>query len=345
MARRAVLLINLGTPADATVPAVRQFLAEFLSDPLVIRLPRLLRWFNPVLGRLIAFFRARHALDMYRTIWTPSGSPLREISDAQRTRLSERLGSTWRVEWAMRYGKPSIPQQLDELRADRIDEVVIIPLYPQFSGGTTGSAVREIARWAASRRPSFRWHVVGSWCREPSYVEAQAAIIAQELEQLGWTADDTFLIFSAHSVPLSHLRTGDPYREDVEASASAVAERLKWPSARYRVAYQSRFGPTAWLGPATEEAALGLCRSGERRLLVCPVSFVSDCLETLEELAVRLAAQVQEEDAKMVVCPALNASPPFIDCLAALTEACTGDRSRSSPIGISKATDNETSSS
>ncbi len=328
VAPRAVLLINLGTPDELTVPSVRRFLGQFLSDPLVIRLPRSVRWFNPVLGWLIARFRARHALDMYRTIWTPEGSPIRTISQTQAARLAARLGPTWRVEWAMRYGSPSIEERLQTLRDEGIAELVVLPMFPQYSGSTSGSVIRQVGRWMVRAEPTFRWHVVSSWYDDRSYIAAQAAVIRSELDQRGWTPHDTLLLFSAHSIPLSHLRAGDPYERQVEASARGVAHELNWPEDRYRVVYQSRFGPVPWLGPATEEAAIEACRQGERRLLVCPLSFVADCLETLEELGVRLAEQVEAQDANMALCSALNATPAFIDALAGLAR-----RSVAEPAG------------
>lgn len=312
----AALLVNLGTPDELTIPAVRKFLSEFLSDPLVIRLPRPLRWFNPILGRLIGRFRARHALEMYSTIWTDQGSPLRIILERQRAALQQRLGDSWQVHSAMRYGEPSIPHQLARISESGAASLTVIPLYPQYSHGTTGSVLYQIAQWIRRTQPHIRLHLLSSWYDEPAYVAAQAELIAGTVQRLDWTSPDAFLLFSAHSIPLSHVDAGDPYPQHVAASAAAIARHLDWPCDRFVVAYQSRFGPTKWLAPSTEDAAEELTQRGEKRIVVCPLSFTTDCLETLEELGVRLAEQVASSGGRLALCPALNDSPAFIEALA-----------------------------
>ncbi len=313
---RGVLLVNLGTPDDLTTTAVRRFLAEFLSDPYVIRLPRLLRWLNPILGHGIGLFRARHALEMYEQIWTPHGSPLRITLESQRSGLTDRLGTDWKVYAAMRYGQPSIADRLAQITRDQIDELVVIPLYPQYSRGTTGSVIRQIADWIAANDPHFRLHLLSAWPDEQGYVSAQASLLTSTVAQQHWTPHDSYLVFSAHSIPVSHVRAGDPYPQHVERSASAIAAALDWPKNRYLIAYQSRFGPTEWLTPATDEAAAELLEAGEKRIVVCPLSFTADCLETLEELGVRLAEQIESAGGTMALCPAINATPQFLDALA-----------------------------
>ncbi len=312
----AALLINLGTPDELTIPAVRKFLSQFLSDPLVIRLPRPLRWLNPILGRLIGQFRARHALEMYSAIWTEQGSPLRIILEQQRAALQERLGDAWQVHSAMRYGEPSIPRQLTRIAESGAASLTVIPLYPQYSHGTTGSVLLQIAQWIRRTEPHIRLHVLSSCYDEPAYIAAQAELIAGTVQQFGWTSRDSFLLFSAHSIPLSHVAAGDPYPRQVAASATAIARQLDWPCDRFLVAYQSRFGPTQWLAPSTEDAAEELTQRGEKRIVVCPLSFTTDCLETLEELGVRLAEQVASSGGRLALCPALNDSPTFVEALA-----------------------------
>ena len=312
----AVLLINLGTPEDLTVAAVRRFLAEFLSDPDVIRMPRLFRWCNPIVGHLIAWFRARHALEMYATIWTDEGSPLRILLERQRAALEQELGEPYRVYTAVRYGRPAIVSQLERLVQDGAESVTILPLYPQYSGGTTGSVLRKVGVWLKRHRPATQVHVLSSWQDEPAFHRAQAELLRETLQRHGWTSEDSFLLFSAHSIPVSHVANGDPYPEHVEASARGVARQLEWPEGRWKVAYQSRFGPTEWLSPSTEDAAARLCADGVRRIIVCPISFTADCLETLEELGKRLAEQIESAGAEMALCPALNDAPAFIAAMA-----------------------------
>ena len=317
MSRRAVLLVYLGTPQSLTWRGMRQFLAPFLSDPLLIRLPRFLRWANPLLGRSIALGRAAHALCMYRAIWTPEGSPLRVIAKQQAHALDARLGPDWTVRWAVRYGRPAVAEVLSEWASSgTIEEIVVFPQFPQFSRSTTGSALREAARWQARQVAPATLRLVGPWWSAPAYLDAQAAVIRRTIDEAGWTPATCRLIFSAHSLPLAHVEAGDPYPQHVEASARGVAERLGLGADEWAIGYQSRFGPTKWLEPSTEAVVDRLIDAGHRHLVVCPISFTVDCLETLEELGIRLVEHARARDAELRVCPALNTEPDFIDALA-----------------------------
>ena len=299
--RRGVLLINLGTPDESDVPSVRRYLAEFLSDPEVIHLPTGMGWLNGALGRLIAYFRAPKSAKMYQRIWSDSGSPLGSITLDQVRQLETHLPDGWRVFPAMRYGRPSIAQTLREIEAAGVEELVVIPMYPQFSGPTTGTALREL--YGSLHRGVHRLNVTtrNIWYDDGGYVYAQAKLIAEYAKQHQLTPDNTMLLFSAHGLPVSYVKHGDPYPAHVRRSIDLVAQRLGCPSERWMSACQSRFGPTKWLTPGTDCMLAELAERGEKRVLICPISFTADCLETLEELLVPGAFIMRAQLAEHVV--------------------------------------------
>ena len=316
--RRGVLLINLGTPDESDVPSVRRYLAEFLSDPEVIHLPTGLGWLNGALGRLIAYFHAPKSAKMYQRIWSDSGSPLESITADQVCKLESHLPDGWRVFPAMRYGRPSIAQTLREIEAAGVEELVVIPMYPQFSGPTTGTALRELYR--SLYRGMHRLNVTtrNIWYDDGGYIYAQAKLIAEYAKQHQLTPDNTMLLFSAHGLPVSYVKRGDPYPAHVRRSIDLVAQRLGWPAERWVSAYQSRFGPAKWLKPGTDHLLAELAQRGEKRVLICPISFTADCLETLEELDVRYRELFEDLGGDLYLCPALNTHKDFIDALAGL---------------------------
>lgn len=317
-ARHGVLLINLGTPENLDVPSVRRYLAEFLSDPEVIRLPTGLGLLNGPLGRMIARFRAPASTEMYKRIWTDRGSPLKAITEDQVRMLESELPAGWRVFYGMRYGRPSIAQAIRDVEKAGIEELVVVPLYPQFSGPTTGTALRvlhkELERLAGRMQVTTR----ANWYDDAGYVHAQAALIKECLDADHLSPDDTFLLFSAHGLPESYVKRGDPYPEHIQRTIELVVERLGWPADRCSLGYQSRLGPAKWLEPSTDDVLMRLAREGEDRVLVCSISFVTDCLETLEEIDVRYREQFEAAGGELHVCPSLNTFGPFIAALKEL---------------------------
>lgn len=313
--RRGVLLINLGTPDEPTVPAVRRYLREFLADPAVIRLPRGLGFWNKPLGRWIAFFRARKSAHMYRKIWNEDGAPLRAIAEQQVCKLQDVMPRGWHVLAAMRYGEPSIQRALRRAEQMGVEELVIVPMYPQYSGPTTGSALKAVYDQLAKSAPLIHVTTRPCWYDDHGYILAQTRLIAEYARMHGLTPDNTFLLFSTHGMPVSYIREGDPYPEQVACSVALVGEQLGWPNDRMSLAYQSRFGPVPWLQPFTDEVLADLVKSGEKRVLVCPICFTTDCLETLEELDLRFRAILEEGGAEMYLAPALNTYSPFIASL------------------------------
>lgn len=280
-----VLLINLGTPDAPTVPAVRRYLAEFLSDPRVVELPPPLWW--PILHGLILRLRPRRSARSYRSLWTEKGSPVLVIAQRQAAALQKRLDSHLpgpvRVVLGMRYGKPSIASALAGLRAANAQRVLVLPLYPQYSATTTASGfdavTAELSTWR--RLPELRF--VNQYHDEPGYITA----LAQSIRAY-WAERGEFdrLLFSFHGIPRQYLLCGDPYGCQCRKTARLTAEALDLAPQRWQIAFQSRVGPKEWLRPYTDETLETWGREGiEKVHVICP-GFAADCLETLEEIAV-----------------------------------------------------------
>lgn len=315
MRRRGVLLINLGTPDRCDVSCIRRYLSEFLSDPAVIRLPAGLSWLNGALGRTIALLRAPQAKKRYERIWADCGSPLMTITEDQASMLEEALPRGWHVFYAMRYGRPSIAETLRNMEAAGIEELVVVPMYPQFSDPTTGTALRKVYDHLQGDGRQLHVTMRTSWHDDHSYINAQSKLIEQYALGNRLTPDDTYLLFSTHGLPVSFVKRGDPYPAHAARTVELVGRCLGWPAERMSLAYQSRFGPAAWLEPSTDEVLMDLVRAGEKRILICPISFTTDCLETLEEIDIRFRAVVEQAGADLYLCPALNTFGPFISAL------------------------------
>ena len=280
-----ILLVNLGTPDAPTADAVRRYLAQFLSDPRVVEIPRLL-W-KPILHGIILRVRPAKSARKYATVWTPEGSPLLVWTRRQAAALQARLaqahpGSQVLVEPAMRYGQPSVDQGLHRLTAAGARRILVLPAYPQYSGATTGSAFDAVAAWGQASRwvPELRF--VGQYHDDPAYIQALASSIRRQWATLG---EPDVLVTSFHGMPERTLHLGDPYHCQCHKTARLLAEALGWPRERLRVTFQSRFGKAKWLEPATEPTLETLAREGKQHVqVVCP-GFSADCLETLEEIA------------------------------------------------------------
>lgn len=312
--RTGVLLVNLGTPEAPTAPAIRRYLREFLSDRRVVELPRLLWW--PVLYGFILPLRPRRLVHAYESVWTEQGSPLLAIGTAQRTALQQRLGSDVLVELAMRYGRPSIEAAIAALEAAGVQRLVVLPLYPQYSATTTASVLDAVFAALSARRRLPELSTIGSYHDDPGYIAALAASV-----QAHWTQHGRgeHLLISFHSIPQRYVDAGDPYAAECRRTAALLAERLELPHEQWSISYQSRVGRGRWLSPYTEEHVVELAGRGLRRLdTICP-GFAADCLETLEEIALRYAADFRAAGGETLrYIPALNAEPAHMDALAAL---------------------------
>ncbi len=310
-----VLLVNLGTPDAPTPAAVRRYLAEFLSDPRVVEIPSLL-W-QPILRGIILNTRPKKSAHAYQQVWTEKGSPLASITAEQAEKLQARLGDGVRVDWAMRYGNPSIPSKLQELMDNGCERVLLAPLYPQYSGATTatvmdkaGDALKEM-RW----QPSLR--VLPPYHDDPVYIDALARDLGVQLDALPFTPE--VLLLSFHGMPLRTLELGDPYHCHCRKTVRLLEAALARPDIRMVTTFQSRFGRAKWLEPATDEVLEDAAREGTKRIAIAAPGFSSDCLETLEELAIRGREQFTEGGGEQfAVLTCLNAEPVGIDMLETL---------------------------
>ena len=282
-AATAVLLCNLGTPDAPTPAAVRRYLAEFLSDPRVVEIPRA-AWL-PLLYGLILPLRSARSAAKYATIWTPEGSPLKLWTERQAKRLQGWLGEHGhrvRVAYAMRYGNPSIASQLDALADAGASRILVLSAYPQYSGTTTASVIDAVMQWTRTRRSVPELRFVNRYHDDPGYIRALARGIERE-----WRANGRpdHLVLSFHGVPERTLHLGDPYHCECRKTARLLAQALDLQPSQYTVSFQSRFGKAKWLEPYTEPTLQALARAGTQRVDVACPGFVADCLETLEEIA------------------------------------------------------------
>ncbi len=315
MGRVGVLLLNLGGPE--TIEDVRPFLYNLFSDPEIIRLP--FEGLQKPLAWLISSLRAEKSQQNYLEIG--GGSPLRRITEAQAEALEKQLsteGTEARVYVGMRYWHPFTEEAIVRIKRDRISDVVILPLYPQFSISTSGSSLRLLEQmWLED--PALRivkYKIVPSWYDNSGYLQAMADLIIQELQNYS-NPDEVHIFFSAHGVPQSYVsEAGDPYQYQIEQCTRKIMETLDSPNP-YTLAYQSRVGPVEWLKPYTEEALQELGEKGVKDLLVVPISFVSEHIETLQEIDIEyreIAEEAGIENFGRV--PALNTHPVFIKALA-----------------------------
>jgi ferrochelatase len=315
MPRRAIVLMNLGAPDS--LDAVRPFLVSLFNDPSVITLPRILRW---PLARVIARARNKVAIDIYQ--YLGGGSPLLANTQAQALALEASLGSdNHRCFIAMRHWHPLTAEVVAAVKAWQPDEIICLPLYPQFSTTTTGSSL-AIWRTQAARQgliPPTR--IVESYPTAPGFIAAMVGLIRPVLDRVAAGDTPVRLLLSAHGLPLKIVRGGDPYPNQIAQTAAAIVDALVRPRLDWLVAYQSRVGPLAWLGPAVDQE---IRRAGEERMavVVAPISFVSEHSETLVELDrdYRLLAESCGVPAYHRV-PTVGTDPSFIAALAELVEA------------------------
>jgi ferrochelatase len=313
MSRRAVVLMNLGGPDSLS--AVRPFLVNLFSDPAIIALPLPLRW---LLARLIAWRRTKVARDIYAHLG--GASPLLANTEAQARALEAELGAGYRCFVAMRYWHPLTRAAVAAVKAWQPDEVVCLPLYPQFSTTTTASSLAAWRNEAQRQRLVVPTRVVEPYPSAAGFIAALAGLIAPVLDEAR-TAHKIRLLLSAHGLPLKIVRAGDPYPEQIQQTAAAVVRRLDRPELDWMICYQSRVGPLAWLGPQTDAEIRRAGRDGVA-VVVAPISFVSEHSETLVELDRdyrRIAAAAGVPAYYRV--PAVGTEPRFIAALAELVKA------------------------
>lgn len=307
MAGDGVLLVNLGTPSAATPRAVRSFLAEFLSDPRVIELPRLL-WL-PILHGIVLHLRPKRSAAKYASIWMPEGSPLAVYTARQAQLLRAALPGT-RVAYAMRYGEPNIAAGMQELAA--CPNLVVLPLYPQYSRSTTES-VRDCLPDGTRMIENFHDH--------PAYIDALASLVRRHWDSHGRGT----MLMSFHGLPKRSVKRGDPYEKQCRETARLLAVALGLKESEWKLTFQSRFGAAEWLQPYTQPTLLDLARSGVKRVdVICP-GFVADCLETLEEISIEARrAFLSAGGREFHLVPCLNELPVWIEALARIARERLG---------------------
>lgn len=332
-----VLLINLGTPDSPSVPDVRRYLREFLSDPRVIDIHPAGRWL--LLNLIILPFRPAKSAEAYHQIWTPEGSPLLFHSVGLAAGVGTILGEGYRVELAMRYGNPSIPSALEKLRAADVESIVVVPLFPQYSSAATGSALDRVYQLVGGSWNIPPVHTVPAFYDHPRFIDAFHHVAAPHLEQF----KPDYVLFSYHGVPERQVQKSDPtgqhclksasccdqlgpanrycYRAHCYATTRALAARLGLGPEQHGVSFQSRLGRTPWIRPYTDEVLPELAKANRKRLAVICPAFVADCLETLEEIGMRAKETwtgLGGEDFLLV--PSLNAEGVWAEAVASLVK-------------------------
>jgi ferrochelatase len=315
MPEKGVLLVNLGTPDVPEKASVGQFLTEFLSDPRVVDLPR---WFwIPLLRLVIIPLRKGRITAAYKKIWLDGGSPLLVYSEALCEGLQNLLTDTVKVRLAMRYGAPDIRSRLISLRDDGVKKLIVLPLYPQYSVTTTESVFDEVPAILAELGWEPELHLVSHYYDEPGWVHSIASSIRNFQLKHGKAEK---LLFSMHGIPQRLVDAGDPYEKQCRQSVSAVAEVLKLEE-ECQITFQSRVGREPWLQPYTDEVIKNLAESGIKHIQVISPGFSVDCLETLEEIAIRYRDLfIEAGGEKFEYIPALNDSEAHVNVLASVCE-------------------------
>ena len=318
--KTGVLLVNLGTPDAPTAEALRPYLKEFLSNRRVVEVPRLVWW--PILYGFILPFRPKQSAEKYALIWTPEGSPLKVHTERQTSLLAEKLqnkiGTTLHVEYAMNIGNPSVASVLHNMVQAGCDRILVVPLFPQYAASSTGAAMDAVFAALNQCRNMPAVRTVKQYHDHPGYITALAQNVRDYWEQHG---QPDKLIISFHGVPRKNLDKGDPYYCFCQKTGRLLAETLNLTETQYQVCFQSRFGRAQWLQPYTVQTLEELGKAQTRRVdLVCP-GFVSDCLETLEEIAIegkKIFTEAGGQDYHYIPC--LNERTDWIAALADIVE-------------------------
>lgn len=304
-----ILLTNLGTPDSPTPKAIRRYLKEFLSDPLVVDTPRWLWW--PILYGIILPLRPRKAGKAYQKIWTKAGSPLRVISVLQTEVLQQTISESATVALAMRYGSPSINDGLAKLQQAGVDKIIVLPLYPQFSHTTTTSTFKAINTVLASWKSTPELSLIQNYHDHPAYITALANTVRTHWQQ---HAQPDVLLMSFHGIPQRYCDEGDPYHTQCQRTATLLADALNLSQTQWKISFQSRVGREPWLQPYTFQALQQLAEQDTKSIhVICP-GFSADCLETLEEIAIENRDVFLEAGGKTFsYIPCLNAQPDHIE--------------------------------
>jgi ferrochelatase len=312
--KTGVLLANLGTPDAPTPAAIRRYLREFLSDRRVVELPRAL-WL-PLLYGFILPFRPYKLARAYDSVWGERGSPLLAVSRLQARALQSSLGDEVPVALGMTYGNPSISDALRELEQKGACRIVVLPLYPQYSGTTTAAVIDAVFRSLATQRRLPELQTINDYHAHPQYISALADSVRAHWQRRG---DGDHLLMSFHSIPQKYVDKGDPYGEQCQRTAKLLAQALQLPPERWSISFQSRLGAQPWLKPYTDKVLPILAGRGIKNLdVICP-GFSADCLETLEEVAIRYREDfLTAGGVDMRYIAALNSNPAHIQMMRSL---------------------------
>lgn len=329
--KRGLLLVNLGTPDEPTSGAVRRYLREFLSDPRVIDINPVGRWF--LLNLIILPFRPAKSAEAYRKVWTSEGSPLMVHSRALEKAVREKVGGEFEVELAMRYGNPSLPDAIERLKAKRVDEIVVLPLYPQDAASSVSSTVARLYEVMNDAWDVLPVKVIPTFHDDAGFIDSWAQVAKPLLAE----KKPDHVLFSFHGLPERHMVKSDPtgahclrsdsccnqlsdvnrhcYRAQCFATARALSSAFGLPAGGYTVSFQSRLGRTPWVKPYTDLVLPELAKKHAHLAVLCP-AFVADCLETLEEIGIRAREQFVSEGGKeLTLIPCLNSHPRWVDAV------------------------------
>jgi ferrochelatase len=317
--RQGILLCNLGTP-DAPRPAeLRRYLKEFLSDPRVVEIPRLLWWL--ILNLIILRIRPRRSAKLYQSVWTEAGSPLMLYSQQQvksvKHRLAEKYGDI-PVVLGMRYGNPSMASAIKELTDQNVRDIIVLPLYPQYAGATTGSTFDGIAKTFTKLRWVPELQFINGYHKSEGYLEALCSTIKRHIDEHG---QPDKLVFSYHGTPERYLKNGDPYHCFCHQTTRLIREKLGFDESQVMTTFQSRFGREPWLQPYTDKTLEQLPKDGVKHVAVICPGFSSDCLETIEEINMEARESFIESGGEHFhYIPCLNNEPAHIDALVSILE-------------------------
>jgi len=309
--RIGVLLVNLGTPDAPDKQSVKRYLKEFLSDKRVVEIPSII-W-QPILRGIILNTRPAKSAEAYSLVWTEDGSPLASYTRKQAEKLAGKMDGVM-VDWAMRYGNPSVKSRLDKMKAAGCERILIAPLYPQYSGATTASVHDAVFDAIAAMRWQPAIRLLPAYHDDPAYIDALATSLERDIAALDFVPDA--IVASFHGMPQRTLELGDPYHCHCRKTARLLSERM---GRELVVAFQSRFGRAKWLEPATDTTLEALPGQGKKKIAIFAPGFSSDCLETCEELAIRGKEQFEAGGGEQFAyLPCLNDSDISINMLDTL---------------------------
>ncbi|WP_367023907.1 ferrochelatase [Aliikangiella maris] len=328
--KTGILLVNLGTPDAPDAPSLRRYLKEFLSDPRVVEMPRLIWWM--ILNGIILNIRPKRSAKAYQSVWTEQGSPLRIHLEEQTRQLINRYESALgdsitnrciEIDYAMRYGQPSVDSVLQKMMHAGVNKIIVLPLYPQYSAATTGSTFDAIAKTLTRFRQVPELHFISHYHDHPAFIQAIGNKIKRYWQQSGKAQK---LIFSYHGIPKRYFDNGDPYHCECYKTSRLIAEYLELNEDEYMTTFQSRFGREEWLKPYTDETLKLLPQQGVKSVqMVCP-GFSADCLETIEEIGIENRGYFMDAGGEQYeYIEALNSDLDHIEMMYQLTSNYIGD--------------------